>query len=57
MFGKVNLSEMNVMDGGTLNRATDGNLEIFGVGSSRWDIEWYSGVEEAQMWWLWAAGV
>ena len=39
VFGKVNLVEMNVMDGGTLNRATDGSPAIFGADSSRWDIE------------------
>lgn len=57
VFGKVNPGEMNVMDGGTLNRATDGSPGISGVGSSRWDIEWYPGMEEARRWWLSAAGV
>ena len=53
VFGKVNLSEMHVMDGGTLNRVTGGILEIFGVYSSRRDIEWHLGVSEAGKWWLW----
>lgn len=57
VFGKVNPGAMNEMDGGTLNRATDGSPAIFGVDSSRWDIEWYRGMEVARRWWLWAAGV
>jgi hypothetical protein len=48
VFGKVNPGEMNVMDGGTLNRATDGSPVISGVDSSRWDIEWYRGMKEAR---------
>jgi len=52
VLGKVNLSEMHVMDGGTLNRVTGGILEIFGVYSSRRDIEWHLGVSEAGRWWL-----
>lgn len=47
VFGKVNLSEMHVMDGGTLNRVTGGNLGIFGVYSSRRDTEWHLGSTEA----------
>ena len=52
VFGKVNLSEMHVMDGGTLNRVMGGILEIFGVYSSERGIELHLGVSEAERWWL-----
>jgi hypothetical protein len=39
VFGKVELIVMYEMDGGTLNRVTDGNPAIFDVGSSKRDIE------------------
>jgi hypothetical protein len=35
VFGKVELNEMCVMDGGTLNLVTDDNPVIFDVGSSK----------------------
>lgn len=57
VFGKVVLSEMHVMDGGTLNRVTGGILEIFGVYSSRKDIEWHLGLTEAGRWSLWVVPV
>ena len=38
-FGRVELIATNEMDGGTLNRVTDGIPEIFDVGSSKRDIE------------------
>jgi hypothetical protein len=52
VFGKVNLSEMHGMDGGTLNRVMGGIPGIFGVYSSRRDIEWHLSVSEAGRWWL-----
>lgn len=50
VFGKVNLSEMHVMDGGTLSRVMGGNLGIFGVYSSRRDIEWHLGPGRSSLW-------
>jgi hypothetical protein len=38
-FGRVELNVTYGMDGGTLNRVTDGIPEIFDVGSSKRDIE------------------
>ena len=49
----VNLGEMYLMDGGTLNQVTGDNPEIFGVDSSRRDIGRYPDVADAGRWSSW----